>query len=300
MPIKAKPSVVVIGPGRLGQALAIALNRASYPILAFAGRDLKHAKQAALRLNQGAKKSPRVEAFGIADLAKLPAFKLAIISTPDDAIAETALRLRSIGRTRNATVLHTSGALSSEVLAPLAELGFHTGSMHPLVSVSEPDAGAKTLRGAFFCVEGDASAVRIARKVVGDLDSTAFSIKTEHKALYHAAAVVASPHLVALFDIAVEMLSASGLSRSRAIEVLLPLAESTVRNLRVSNPENALTGTFARGDVATVRKHLAALSKKELADALAAYKLLGLRSIEIAQKNKLDPELLKRIRKLLK
>ena len=72
----------------------------------------------------------------------------------------------------------------------------------------------------------------------------------------------------------------------------MPLLESTVNNLKTSNPQQALTGTFARGDVATVRRHLDALSGTELAEALEVYKLLGLHSLQLAEKNGLDAKLL--------
>jgi predicted short-subunit dehydrogenase-like oxidoreductase (DUF2520 family) len=156
------------------------------------------------------------------------------------------------------------------------------------------------LRGAFFCLEGTRKAKLVAESIVRDLGGRSFTIKTENKVLYHAAAVMASPHLVALFDVATEMLAACGLSRRDAQKVLLPLLESTVNNLKSSNSQQALTGTFARGDVATVRKHLGALSEKQIAQALEVYKLLGLRSLQLAEKNRLDPALLKQIRKLLK
>ena len=126
--------------------------------------------------------------------AQLPPSDLVLIATPDDAIEETAHRLAACERgtsgkaTRRRTVLHTSGALSSEVLAPLAQAGFHTGSLHPLVSVSESRAGAKALHGAFFCLEGDKAALKLAGKIVRDLGGTSFSIRPENKALYHAAA----------------------------------------------------------------------------------------------------------------
>ena len=266
--------------------MAIALDSSGYPLQALAGR-LDNPGQ------------------GDADeLEQLPASDLILITTPDDAIAEVAQRLAACkpGQTRQPTVLHTSGALSSEVLSPLARAGFHTGSLHPLVSVSEPHAGAKTLRGAFYCLEGDRAAMRVARLIVKDLRGKSFSIAPESKALYHAAAVMASPHLVALFDLATQMLASCGVSKRRARQILLPLVESTVNNLMAFNSEQALTGTFARGDVATVRRHLKALQAlpgQQLAEALEVYKLLGLRSIQLAKKNKLDPQLLEQIRKLL-
>jgi predicted short-subunit dehydrogenase-like oxidoreductase (DUF2520 family) len=171
--------------------------------------------------------------------------------------------------------------------------------MHPLVSISDPVSGAAALRGGYYCLEGTRKAKLLASAIVHDLSGSSFQIKPEDKALYHAAAVMASPHIVALFDLAVEMLAACGLNRANAQKVLLPLIESTVNNLKTSSPRRALTGTFARGDIATVRKHLNALSGKEIPQALEVYKLLGLHSVELGNKNGLDRRVLDEIRKLL-
>jgi predicted short-subunit dehydrogenase-like oxidoreductase (DUF2520 family) len=303
---KPKPSVAIIGAGRLGQAFAIALQSSGYPVVALVARSRQKAEKAAALLKktfgQGrGKAKPKSFVFGANQLGELPETDLVLITTPDDDIQETAERLSSLWKGRKqSTVLHTSGALSSEALAPLAEKGLQTGSIHPLVSVSEPVSGAAALHGAFFCIEGTEKAKRLAEAIVGDLAGHSFTIKSESKALYHAAAVMASPHLTALVDLAVEMLSACGLSKTRAQEVFMPLLESTVNNLKTSNPQRALTGTFARGDVATVRRHLEALSGKELAEALEVYKLLGLHSLQLAEKNGLDAKLLNEIRKLLR
>jgi predicted short-subunit dehydrogenase-like oxidoreductase (DUF2520 family) len=292
-----KPSVAIIGAGRLGQALALALQSSGYPILALVARRRQKAKKAVASL--GVTK-PLPVALAANQLTELPETDVIIISTPDDVIEETVLTLANFRHgSHSGTVLHTSGALSSEVLAPLAKAGFQTGSMHPLVSISDPIAGAAALRGAYFCIEGTRKAKLLATAIVHDLGGNSFTIKQENKALYHAAAVMASPHLVALFDLAVEMLAACGLNRANAQRVLLPLLESTVNNLKTSSPQEALTGTFARGDLATVRKHLSALSDKEIAQALEVYKLLGRHSVELAAKNHRDPQLLKQIRKLL-
>jgi len=296
-----KPSVAIVGPGRLGLALAISLRASGYPILAFVAKHADHARKAARLFNQSAK---LVRPLALAGISQLPSTDLVLITTPDDAIEQTARRLAELapqkGKTRPGTVLHTSGALSSAVLAPLAEAGFHTGSIHPLISVSEPRAGAEALRGAFYCLEGDPSAIRIASQIVGDLGGKSFSIRPENKALYHAAAVMASPHLVALFDLAIEMLAACGLSKKKAKEILLPLLETTLNNLKLTDTRRALTGTFARGDLATVKRHLSALSAREFADALEVYKVLGLRSIPLASRNGIDEKILEQIRQVLK
>ena len=299
----SKPAVAIVGAGRLGQALAIALQSSGYPILALVARTRRKAEKAAALVGKTLGKAwPQPLAFGVNQLAELPEADLILIATPDDAIEKTTKILAScLGPGLWArTVLHTSGALSSAVLAPLAKTEFQTGSIHPLVSISEPVSGAAALHGAFFCLEGTRKAKLLAEAIVRDLGGSSFTIKPESKALYHAAAVMAAPHLTALVDIATGMLSACGLRMSKSQQVLLPLLESTVNNLKTSDPQQALTGTFARGDVATVRRHLDALSGKELAEALEVYKLLGLHSLRLAAKNGLDPKFLKQIRKLLR
>jgi predicted short-subunit dehydrogenase-like oxidoreductase (DUF2520 family) len=303
---KPKPSVAVIGAGRLGQAFAIALQSSGYPVVALVARSRQKAEKAAVLLRKTVgqghiKTRPTSQVFGANQLGELPETDLVLITTPDDAIRKTAERLSSLWVDRKpVTVLHTSGALSFEALAPLAEKGFQTGSIHPLISISEPMSGAAALRGAFFGIEGTGKAKRLAEAIIRDLDGHSFTINPKSKALYHAAAVMAAPHLTALVDLAVEMLAACGLSKIRAQQVFMPLLESTVNNLKTSNPQQALTGTFARGDIATVRRHLDALSGKELAEALAVYKLLGLHSLRLAEKNGLNAKLLNEIRKLLR
>jgi predicted short-subunit dehydrogenase-like oxidoreductase (DUF2520 family) len=186
--------------------------------------------------------------------------------------------------------------LSAEQLAPLARKGWSTGSVHPLVSVSEPKAGARLLRGAFWCVEGDRRAVRLARALVRDLDGKSFSIASENKPLYHAAAVMASGNVTALFDVASKMLVECGLRDKQAREALLPLLSSAVNNLGHLDPARALTGTYARGDVETVKRHLAALEGNE--PTLEIYRLLGQWSLELAA-GRLDPAVVKRIKRLI-
>lgn len=293
---KPKPTVSIIGAGRLGTALTIALTSKGYPIRALAARRAAHARKSIAFSNLPS----QTLALGADQLEQLPPSDLVLITTPDDAIAGIARTFAKLGRSarQRGTFLHTSGALSSEVLSPLAKRGFHTGSLHPLISVSDPRAGAEALSGAFYCVEGDSVATRFAKAIVRDLNGNAFTIEPESKALYHAAAVMASPHLVALFDLALQMLVSCGLKAKEAQQVLTPLVQSTVNNLKQAAPDKALTGTFARGDVATVERHLKALSGKQLAEALDIYKLLGLHSLALA-KGDMDPDLAEQIKKLL-
>ncbi|MCA1555139.1 MAG: DUF2520 domain-containing protein, partial [Acidobacteria bacterium] len=274
-----QPSVAIIGAGRLGSALALALSQSGYTIAALVARRTRHARLAALSLN------PRPLALDAMQLNLLPDTDFIFITTPDDQIAEVAARLAQVltaqeggrrsthppRRRRQRIALHASGALTSDALAALSEHAFSLASLHPLVSVSDAASGVRSLRGAFYCLEGEARALREARKIVRALDGQSFSVAARDKSLYHAAAVITSGHTVALFSLATTLLARCGLSDTRARRVLLPLLASTLANLEAHAPEEALTGTFARADLTTVRKHLAALQTADVRDALAIY-----------------------------
>ncbi|MDQ3747092.1 MAG: DUF2520 domain-containing protein [Acidobacteriota bacterium] len=313
------PSVAVVGAGRLGTALARALAACGYEVRALVSRREARARRAVELAGVKAR------ALGFAQLEELPPSDLLFITTPDDVIAKVAERVAALpfedargrdgavgrgsaGARENARVrksarvrvaLHASGALSSEALAPLRARGFRVGSMHPLASVSDPVAGSESLRRAFYCVEGDRAAATLARRLVRDLGGESFSIKPVDKALYHASALITAGHTVALFDIAAGLLARCGLAPERARRVLLPLLASTVENLSRSSPERALTGTFARGDAATVSKHIQALRDAGEPDSLLAYALLGGRSLRLAARAGTDAARLKEIARLL-
>jgi len=286
-------SVVVVGAGRLGTALARALLGCGYEVRALVSRSADHARRAAKRAGV------KALALGAGELEGLPASGLLFITTPDDAIEETAGRLASLPALKSRVVLHASGALSSGVLAPLRARGVSVGSMHPLASVSLPAAGAESLRRAFYCVEGDAPATRAARRVVRDLGGETFTIDPGDKALYHAAAVLAAGHVVALFDVALDTLGRCGLRERRARQILLPLLSSVADNLARRTPAQSLTGSFARADVETVGKHLRALGELEDSDALAVYKLLGGHSLKLALDAGGDTSAVEKVRRAL-
>ncbi|HYG08791.1 MAG TPA: Rossmann-like and DUF2520 domain-containing protein [Pyrinomonadaceae bacterium] len=302
-----KTCVAVVGAGRLGSALALALDLSGYAVTALVARRAARARLAARAL------SPRPLALDATQLDSIPdAVDLILVTTPDDQIAPVAARLATVFAARRAAgsprrarriVLHASGALLSGVLAPLGKQGFSLGSLHPLVSIGAPaTSGARNLRGAFYCLEGEPHALAAARKIVRTLGGQSFSLAARDKALYHAAAVIASGHTVALFSLAAELLARCGLSHARARQVLLPLLASTLDNLRSHAPDEALTGTFARADLSTVRKHLAALRDAgDARGATAIYALLGERSLQLAaRRHKFDSSVAAEIALLLR
>jgi predicted short-subunit dehydrogenase-like oxidoreductase (DUF2520 family) len=285
---KQKPEVSIIGAGRLGTALAVALAGCGYSIQSLVTRRAQSARRAANLLDA------EVQVLTAKQLHSLRRADVFLITVPDDQIAGVAAELSSLrfATDRKTTVLHTSGALSAEVLTPLRKKGWSTGSVHPLISVS--DRGA-ALPAGFWSVEGDTAALRFAKAMVRDLAGRSFSIRSEDKPLYHAAAVMVSGNVVALFDVALEMLVRCGLTRKTAQEILLPLIASAVHSLETKDPVEALTGTFSRGDLETVKRHLEALKNSKLADALELYRLLGMRSLKLSKENPQITQILKSV-----
>lgn len=280
--------ISIIGVGRLGGALAIALARKDYEIENLIAR----APEKAQIIHDFV--GGDLLDFSPKDLSKITS-DVVFIATQDSEITNVALDLAKNLKSAP-VVFHTSGALSSEILHSLHEIGCKVGSFHPLVSISESILGANRFENVYFCSEGDTEAVWIAQKIATDLGGKSFSIEPKDKALYHAAAVTASGHLVALIDAAIEMLTKCGADGDRAREILLPLIASTIDNLNEQTTAQALTGTFARADVETFEKHLEVLKENVSEEAVDLYLQLGLRSTDLAERQGVDPEKLAGIR----
>jgi predicted short-subunit dehydrogenase-like oxidoreductase (DUF2520 family) len=291
--------ISIIGAGRLGTVLGRALRQAGHHLDIVVTTRLATARRAAKAIASESlattpaqlrdRKSRAYRRFAESDLI--------IIATPDSAIESVANGLAAAiansGATRvnkDRTVLHTSGATSSEVLKALRDAGLATGSFHPLVSVADRKSNPEVFRGVHFCVEGDARAVRVARMLVIQIGGRSFTIRPQSKPLYHAAAVMASGHTVALFDLALTMLSQCGLSARETQRILLPLLRSTARNLEKETPARALTGPYARGDFETARKHLTALQASDLNEAAEVYKILARHSVGLGKNLKRGPD----------
>jgi len=223
--------------------------------------------------------------------AALEAADLIIISTQDDRI-DQAVRLvrRAAGLTNRSgaqsrlghsvTVLHTSGALSSKVLAPLKPAGFVIGSCHPLQTFESARRSVAAIRRSYFCIEGEPPAVRAARKFVRSIGGRFFEIPTAQKELYHAGAVLASGGLTALLSISLEILGRCGLNEKAANRVLFPLIEGTMANIQAVGPARALTGPVRRRDAGTIRRNIRALACVDQ-DWAKIYKLLAKRSFTL-------------------
>lgn len=266
-------SISIVGAGRLGGSLALALDRAGFRIENLFYRSTKPTSALSDLLTSSVIAS-------LSDDVKISS-DIILITTQDAAIVSAAGQIVSLIK-GSPTVFITSGAIASSEIAFLRKNSCEVGSIHPLVSVSDSISGSDRFKGTYFCVEGDAKAVENAHLLVKSLGGHPFSIDTDKKPLYHAAAVTASGHLVALLDTAVEMLEKCGIDRGSAKRILLPLITSTIENLDQQGIEASLTGPFARGDGATFERHLATLKENTTTDERQIYLNLAERSLEIA------------------
>ena len=191
--------------------------------------------------------------------------------------------------------LHCSGSLGLEDLAPLARLGAHVGSLHPLQSFA---GGATVLAGVYMAVDGDEAACTAATSLATTLGGHPFVVPAAERAAYHAAACICSTSAVAVEALAQRLMSRWLGDEAAAWQALLPLFKGTSANLeRTASPRTALTGPIARGDATTVARHLAVLP----AELLDVYCSLGLATTELALTNgTIDKEAAAKLTQLLK
>ncbi|HJQ70317.1 MAG TPA: DUF2520 domain-containing protein [Blastocatellia bacterium] len=283
--------ITIIGAGRVGQTLGRLAAEAGYEIGELVCRSKRSARAAARFIGQGEAQSARD--------ARLRAADIILIATPDDHIKDAVKMIEGArANFRRAVVLHVSGAMSSEVLAPLKRVGFATGSCHPLQSFESPEGAIGKVRSSFFCIEGSARASRAARRLVDRIGASHFEIATAMKGLYHAAGVMASGGVTALVSISLEMLSRCGLSETEAMRVLLPLVEGTIANVRAVGPARALTGPVKRGDAGTVERNMMAMDGLDR-DWVEAYRLLARRNVELVGQSGGDKQALEKVRRIL-
>lgn len=225
-------TIRLIGPGRAGRSLAAAL------------RSVGVAVPDPLR--------PGDDVSGAAE-----GVDAVVIATPDRAVAEVASAVRPVP---GVVVVHLSGALGLDVLAPHAR----RGSLHPLVTLPDAEVGCeRLLGGATFAVAGDPLVAELAAVLGG----STVAVPDGQRARYHAAATVAANHVVTVLGQVERLAAAAGVE----LDLFLDLARSAVDDVARLGPARALTGPAARGDEETLARHRAVLAADDRAlyDAVA-------------------------------
>jgi len=280
----------VIGAGRLGTSLAAGLIKKGWTLEAFADRIPAAARESVHIVGQGT---------ATTDLGRaVRRTEVVFVCVPDDAIASVA---RLIARRTSAWpgrfVYHSSGLLAAAALDPLKKQGAMTGSLHPVQTFPRKDGTSRQFRGIYWDIEGSLEAVEFALGIVRDLGGHGILIDAQSKPLYHAACSLASNAFVSLERASAALLAKAGLGPAQAEAVLLPLVQGTLQGVKELGLAASLTGPISRGDLGTVRQHMAALTpyprQREIYVALAA------QAVELLAGVKLSPEKVRAWKRLL-
>jgi len=277
-----------IGAGTVGTALAVKLFQKGCPIAAISSRSLSSAQRLA-KLVSGCQVYPTAqEVANGADLI--------FITTPDDVIAKIASEVRWRS---GQGVVHCSGAHSVDILEAARQFGANVGSFHPLQTFATVNQAIENLPGSTFALEAEEPLLSQLKELASLLNGRWVELKPGEKVLYHTAAVFVSNYLVTLVKLALDLWQTFGVPAKEATQSLLPLLRGTVNNIENIGLPNCLTGPISRGDLGTIKRHLATLEAQD-SSLFTIYRELGLETIPIAlAKGKIDGNKARELKALL-
>lgn len=267
-------NIGIIGAGKVGHALALAFYNENINISGIYARNSRV-------IPELGKKIPVDFTNNLADIIKQA--DVIFLSVSDNGIKSVAEMIASkvskefIG---NKVFFHLSGALTSDELSILKDLGAYTASLHPVQTFAEKKDGWKRLYNIHFGFEGCNISKEYAKTIIKHFNGTMVCIKKQDKSLYHAAACVVSNYTVTLSYIASEILSGLGFEKETSKKIFTPLIENTVKNIGERGILNSITGPIERGDDEIIAQHIEKISSldKEL---LNIYRVLGQKTLDL-------------------
>jgi predicted short-subunit dehydrogenase-like oxidoreductase (DUF2520 family) len=281
--VDAPNAVGIVGAGHAGLALAVALARAGWPVVAVSSRDA-HRRGVMGGLLPGSAIVERPAQ--VAELAGV-----VLLAVPDDAIGVVAAALDARS---GSIVAHLSGVHPAGILRGRVPPGVAVGAFHPLVAFADVERAVMALHGGFVALDGDTVAVEALRSMARAIGARPVVLGAAQggdrvdpataKAAYHAAAVLAAGGSVALLDAIVELGRVAGLDETEAVEVYGSLIGQGLANATALGVAGALTGPIVRGDVGTVRTHLEAIAAST-PDIRSLYLALARRQLAIASEH---------------
>jgi len=198
-----------------------------------------------------------------------------LIAVSDDEIIDVWNKLskENIG---GRCVIHTSGAVSSEIFSDAKELGAEAASLHPMMTFSGIDTAMSRMEEMSLVLEGDSPQ---AKKLIEGLGNKYFSVEKKFKMRYHLAGVYASNLIIPMIHRGIDNLQRCGFSEKEAKNILLPLIEKTVENIGKKGIKDSVTGPLQRGDLNTLKGHLNSQERWErdlyLAGSRELLKIIG-------------------------
>lgn len=266
----ARLAVGVVSAGRVGSVVGAALARAGHTVVGASGLSNASVRRAEQLL-------PDVPLLPPDEVAR--SADLVLLALPDDALPGMVRGLVATGSLRpGQIVVHTSGAHGIDVLAPAAEAGALPLALHPVMTFTGRAEDLERLAACSVGVTataGDEAAWNVGEALTVEMGAEPVRIPDEARALYHAALAHGANHLMALVADCAELLREAGISQSERL--VAPLLSAALDNV-LRHGDRALTGPVARGDLGTVRKHLAVLAERA-PDVAPSYRVLAKRTV---------------------
>ena len=259
----------LVGAGRVGTAVAELLHRAGHEPIAVASRSSESRERAAELLGS----QP-------VDIEDLPPVDVVLVGTPDNAIESTATRIAP-GLGEGSVVIHFAGSLGVNPLGPVLAVGARRAALHPVQACPDIETAIERIPGSGWGVSCDDGLAEWCIDLVeDDLDGRAFLVRAEHRAVWHAAAVVVSNGIAGLLATGEELLAAIGIGDPAA--ALGPLAAGTLENARAGGGGGkTLTGPAVRGERDTIARHLDGIARVD-GELLHPYGLATVLTIQAA------------------
>lgn len=276
----------IIGAGRLGKNLGLALSINQIATLnSICNTNWASASNACNEIG-----------FGNAtpNLSNLPKVDITWITCKDDFISDVVSTLSTQKILKpGSLVFHCSGVYSSSILEPLKKQGCYIASLHPLKAFRSDCIDANAFKHVNCVMEGDSEACTWLKGTFEQLGASVIAIQSEAKAIYHAAATIASNYLVTLASYSEELLLKAGIDQQHSRNMICDLMQSNIINLsQHGRIAEVLTGPLSRGDTKTVSLHLQAIKDHEVNKL---YKTLALATLTLTNLSDETKELFRKI-----
>nr|WP_315426346.1 Rossmann-like and DUF2520 domain-containing protein [uncultured Albidiferax sp.] len=262
----------LVGAGRVAQTLArLWQQTGSFAVQDVRTTSLASAQAACASIGAGQ---------AVSSLQAMRPADVWMLAVPDAQLPQVAQALAQVASPAS-VAFHCSGALGSVTLAPLADLGWRTASAHCILSFATVDAAVAQFPGTACALEGDAVASAQLHSAFSAIGAQCFGVASEHKLLYHAAAVFATNFLPVLQSVAEDAWRSSGVPAALIPGLRATLLANAAANITRLGPAAALTGPAARGDTAAIARQ-AEVVKAWDAQAGAAYEALSGLALRLA------------------
>lgn len=230
--------ISILGAGNVATQLSLAFKKAGHEIVEIYNRS-----------NEAGEELAKTVAAGFtSDMEHLREADIYLIAVKDDAIAETAIQLKAIGK----IVAHTSGTQSKNLLQGCS---LHHGIFYPLQTMTK--LSKVDFKNVPLLIEGsDESTNEKLATLAKSISQNVHNVDEQQRQWIHVAAVFANNFTNHLYSISESLL----LGHNLPFDILKPLIFSSIENMNRFSPGDIQTGPAVRKDVHVIEKHLALLA----------------------------------------